>query len=640
VVRRFLAVLGSLFLSFPAVFASTAFQFAAPTRYAGGNGTAAIAAGDVNGDGFIDIVALNRTDNNIAVLLNDGTGKFLPVVTTALPAMGLAIPMAVGIGDFNGDHKLDVVVVEGQVGSDGAKAVVLPGNGNGTFGTPVLSPTGNSPWNVSVGDLNGDGKLDLFVGGNGSGAVLLGNGDGTFRVLSLPLVSSPAISQPGQRAMGIADLNGDGRMDLVAACEAPYGVCVWTQDQAGTLGTGAFYATCPQQTLAAYSIASADMNKDGRMDVVIGQYSFNGVSLLLGNGDGTLQPVACPSPFIWYGGSSPSALAIGDFNRDGGLDVAASDYNAPSSAPNDGYGVTIAAGNGDGAMGRGTSSLVQLDAGAQAGGIVAADFNGDGSLDIATANSNTGTVDVLMNSVTTSVTVPATGWWWDPKLSGIGFFIEEGGKSGTGLFVGGFMYDAAGKSTWAVSTGPMTGQTYNSTWLRASGGQTLLGPYKTPGVNSTASLNISFSDPSHAVMTRPDGTQINLQRFSFTGSTPTAPMGGAPQSGWWWAGSSLSGTGYGIEIQGGSVFIVAYVYDDSGNPIWYLATGALTTSKSYSGSWDLYAAGPQLTSPEGTYAAQKIDGASVPMSLTFTDTTHGTLSMGNVTIPIVRFQEF
>jgi hypothetical protein len=236
---------------------------------------------------------------------------------------------------------------------------------------------------------------------------------------------------------------------------------------------------------------------------------------------------------------------------------------------------------------------------------------------------------------------PQSGWWWDSKLNGTGFFVEYGGKSGHGMFVGGFLYDASGSATWLVSNGAMSGSTYTSNWLKVTGGQTLLGTYKAPNPSTSAgSMSMTFTDATRAVMTRPDGTAINLVRFPFTGSTtPVQPIAGAPQSGWWWAGSNLGGTGYGIEIQGSSVFIVAYVYDDAGNPVWYLATGSLTTPASYSGTWDVYAGGPQLTSPEGTYAAHKLTSATT-MSLTFSDATHGTLTMGNVVIPIVRFQEF
>lgn len=236
---------------------------------------------------------------------------------------------------------------------------------------------------------------------------------------------------------------------------------------------------------------------------------------------------------------------------------------------------------------------------------------------------------------------PQTGWWWDPKLDGTGFFIEYGGNSENGLFIAGFLYDASGNATWLVSTGQLAGATYTSNWLKTSGGQTLTGPYKAPASTNAGNLTINFVDSSHAVMTRPDGTQVNLQRFSFTASTnPVAPEPGTPETGWWWAGSAASGTGYGIEIQGSSTFFVAYVYDSSGNPVWYLGTGALTAPNTYTGAWDVYAGGPQLLSPEGSYSAHKVSGASVSMSLVFSDATHGTLTIGGDVIPITRFLSY
>jgi hypothetical protein len=273
--------------------------------------------------------------------------------------------------------------------------------------------------------------------------------------------------------------------------------------------------------------------------------------------------------------------------------------------------------------------------------IAAADLATAQLASVSVQNSAISSNAVAFSVLTAGVVIPQPGWWWDPKLSGTGFFIEYGGKSGNGMFVGGFLYDAGGNNTWLVSTGQMSGATYTNTWLKTSGGQTLTGPYKAPSNTAAGNLSITFSDSTHAVMTRPDGTQINLVRFSFSlTSIPAPPVAGAPQAGWWWAGSAFSGTGYGVEIQGNAVFIVAYVYDDAGNPVWYLATGDLTTPTSYSGTWDVYAGGPQLTSPEGTYSAHTIAGASVAMSLTFSDATRGTLTMGSVTVPIVRLQEF
>jgi len=246
-----------------------------------------------------------------------------------------------------------------------------------------------------------------------------------------------------------------------------------------------------------------------------------------------------------------------------------------------------------------------------------------------------------VNPIAGASFVPESGWWWDSSLNGTGFFIEYGGNSGRGLFVGGFLYDGSGNDTWLVSTGPLTSAKYSSTWLKTAGGQTLTGVYKAPSQTIVANIGLNFTDATHAVLTRPDGSQINLSRFSFSATqTRTQPVGGAPQSGWWWAGDSFSGTGYGIEIQGSAVFVVAYVYDNNGAPVWYLATGAMTSPNNYTGQWDLYAGGPQLTSPEGNYTAHSVAGQSVPMTLTFANGANGTLTMGSVVIQMTRFQTY
>jgi hypothetical protein len=236
---------------------------------------------------------------------------------------------------------------------------------------------------------------------------------------------------------------------------------------------------------------------------------------------------------------------------------------------------------------------------------------------------------------------PDSGWWWDPNLGGTGFFIEHGGKSTNGLFVGAFLYDGGATATWLVSTGPMIGNTFTGTWLRVRGGQTLTGGYKAVETSSTAGdLKIAFSDSSHGILTRPDGTQIRIQRFAFGADpSPTPPQAGSSQVGWWWQGPANAGTGIGIEFQGSSIFMVTYVYTPGGDPIWYLATGSMASANTYTGTWDLYGGGPMLTSPEGSYEAQK-KGSASSLTLTFSDATHATLTMNGVITRLTRFDDF
>jgi hypothetical protein len=174
--------------------------------YATGREPASVAVGDFNGDGKPDLAIANEVDSTISVLLGNGDGTFKPqvVYTTALQfdsAYQYSRPQSLIIGDFNGDHKLDLAIA-------GQTAVsVLLGNGDGAFQTHLDSGAGGD--SLAAGDLNDDGHLDLVVTGGGqSTSVLLGRGDGTFVVNA---------TYPGGSSAAIGDLNGDGKSDLVIA---------------------------------------------------------------------------------------------------------------------------------------------------------------------------------------------------------------------------------------------------------------------------------------------------------------------------------------------------------------------------------------------------------------------------------------
>jgi PKD repeat protein len=280
-----------------------------------------------------------------------------------------------------------------------------------------------------------------------------------------------------------------------------------------------------------------------------------------------------------------------------------------------------------------------------------------------------------LSTVTNTPVIPQTGWWWDGPhgtnnagLDGTGLFIEyrpATGQSPAGMFVGGFFYDSSGASKWLVSFATVggtlsnngTGLTYSGKWLHCTGGQGLTEAWKQNACadEPNGGVTITFSDATHATMTRPDGTLVPLTRFGFTASpTILAPQAGSAESGFWWVdpanttynSQGKGGTGYGIEFQGNVAFIVAYVYDHAtGNPIWYLTQSGATpmpSPTSYNGTWNVYRGGPQWTSPELNTWGASIDGsyAGVAVTLNFTDATHGTMTMGNVVIPIVRFQAF
>jgi len=264
--------------------------FQKPINYSYRFLSTSIAAADFNGDGKMDVVVTDQ-NNAVDVFLGNGDGTFQAFQsfpTTQLPTF-------VAVGDFNNDKKVDLLVIDPPYVS------VLLGNGDGTFQAPI--DNGSFPVYLraaAVADFNHDGKLDVvavgLTGGTSDLGVFLGNGDGT---LQAPLIQ-PTNYVPFSVAAG--DFNKDGNMDVVVA----EGLGVFLGHGDGTFQSEVDYAA------PSGSVAVADMNGDGKLDLVGG-----GVYELLGNGDGTFQPAQLyPGGGVWQ--------AIGDFNGDGKPDVAGS----------------------------------------------------------------------------------------------------------------------------------------------------------------------------------------------------------------------------------------------------------------------------------------------------------------------------
>ena len=234
---------------------------------------------DFNGDGIVD--SAQAGSGRVVVSLYNAAGQ---VASTASYTLGQDSGQLV-TGDFNGDGVTDLaaVVIPNSASAQGTVAILL-GKADGTFGNPAYFPVGSYPSPLAVGDFNGDHKLDLAVGnttGNaGSVSNLLGKGDGTF--------SAPANISVGTSPGSIVatDLNGDGHTDL-ATLDAFSGGSLWVL--LGN-GTGAFGAPIGGPTGTGQgSLGYADLNHDGKQDLVIADFESSAIATLLGNGDGTFQ---------------------------------------------------------------------------------------------------------------------------------------------------------------------------------------------------------------------------------------------------------------------------------------------------------------------------------------------------------------
>lgn len=384
-----------------------------------------VAFGDFNADGKMDMAVVDPANNAVTIYLNNGDGTFKESANYSTGASGASV----GVGDLNGDGKPDLVVgLNSNCGNNVGFGVLL-GNGDGTFKPVVIyanSTSGGCSPTLALVDVNGDGKLDIVANSENSATnasfwVNLGNGDGTFQH-GIPMATPalcPGGASAGAQYLLVKDLNGDGKPDIIGACDIGqhqtyFSVLLGKGD--GTFGT----PTQVQVGTTPIGLAAGDFNGDGKLDIVTVDNPADEFSILLGNGDGTFKPAVSYSTFsasFWQNyitqgffnqhNPVPDAIAVGDFSGDGKLDVLVGDQSAWTYFCNSGCGTSVSAdnglqlflGNGDGTFQAAQSFL----AGRQTTFFAVADLNGDGAADVAAVDPGENIVSILLNQ---SVTPP------------------------------------------------------------------------------------------------------------------------------------------------------------------------------------------------------------------------------------------
>ncbi len=379
-----------------------------------------LATGDFNADGAIDLAVAGEADTVIKVLRNNGSGGFATANNLHIGSTGCTL----ATGDVNGDGRLDLIAADSgslgvkvfrnlgasfapyvlypvangyfsdvEVGDfelDGRPDIVLNGtdfwllrnDGSGGFLTPVDVGVSDG-WELELGDFDGDGWLDLASGNYlpNSVSILSNDGAGGFEAR----VDWGTTDQP--RSIAAADLNGDGRLDLVAA----------SSDASATrasllrnVGDGKFHARrdYPLAAQLVNDVVLGDMDRDGEQDAVAAVYvaNLNRLGLLFGQGDTTFEQ---PRYTHHWGNMQPTGLALGDLDRDGWLDVAVSVFSP-------GNGVLVLRNQHD----RTLAPPVHYAAGGNPSDVAIGDLNGDLWPDLVVANGSTldSSIHVFLNA--------------------------------------------------------------------------------------------------------------------------------------------------------------------------------------------------------------------------------------------------
>ena len=329
---------------------------------------------DVNEDGKLDLVSANWYDNTLSVFTNNGNGVF---GSNAIYTVGYG-PRCIVAADINGDGKLDLICAD-----QGDNAlVVLTNNGTGGFhlASSIATGAGTLPATVTAADVNGDGKVDLISAnyGNNTLSVFTNNRVGVFSLKATYAVGG------NPRSVIAADVNGDGKVDLICVNVSSNTLSVLTNNGVGGFGSNATYNVGSNPI----SVGAADLNGDGKVDLFCSNQGDNTLLVLTNNGHGIFGSNA-----TYAVGNAPSAVIAADVNGDGTMDLICANYNTSGT-------LSVLTNNGNGHFTLASSPIV----GSLPLSLAAADINGDGKVDLITANFGDNTLSVLINIPTLIIT--------------------------------------------------------------------------------------------------------------------------------------------------------------------------------------------------------------------------------------------
>ncbi|MFI5252106.1 MAG: FG-GAP-like repeat-containing protein [Bacteroidota bacterium] len=367
------------------------------------SGPSGLAEGDLDGDGKPDLVVANYYSNTISIYRNTGTsGSF----TSGSFALKFDLPTdpnptGVAIADLDGDGKLDIIVVTS--GSNEVSVyhnISSPGSLNsGSFASFIDFSTGSLPNSVAIGDIDGDGKPDIVVTNGSSNTVSVLRNESAIGSITSASFDLPITFATGTSPVGLAlgDIDGDGKVDIVTANGGGNSISIFRNIATpGPITSGSLAGKVDFPTGSSpYDVVIGDLDGDGKQDIVVSNNSSNTISIFRNTSTpGIIASGSLAGKVDFPSGASPRALAIGDMDGEGRPDiVVTNDLN-----------YTISVFDNHTTMGSITTGSFGARLDFTTGprpynGLVIGDMDGDGKPDIAASDLNGNTISLFHNRV-------------------------------------------------------------------------------------------------------------------------------------------------------------------------------------------------------------------------------------------------